>query len=73
MPISKRRKKKDGTIARFKKDRILADIEENHIRAGVSLQDLINVVAWQEHEQGRSQKVNDIIEKHNKENQDGGQ
>ena len=58
MPVSKKRKRKDGTVAKFKRDRheqrrrqIQADVDAGAYGtdSGVSLQDLINVVAYQEY------------------------
>lgn len=48
MPLSKRRKKK-GKVVKNNPDRRAQRLEEADIRAGVSLQDLINVVAYQEY------------------------
>ena len=59
MPVSKKRKRKGGTVAQFKRDRyaerrrqIEADIEAGeHMSSGVTLQDLINMVAYQEYQE----------------------
>lgn len=61
VPVSKKRKRKAGTVAKFKRDRyeqrrrqIEMDIDAGeHMTTGVSLQDLINMVAYQDYrEQG---------------------
>ena len=57
MPVSKKRKRKDGSVAKFKRDRyerrrrqIELDIENGeHMSTGVTLQDLINMAAYQEY------------------------
>lgn len=53
MPKSKKRKRKGGVVAKYNRDRRNQRIDENSygdgISAGVSLQDLINVVAYQEY------------------------
>lgn len=57
MPVSKKRKKKNGKIAKFNHDKnaarraqILLDIEQgDRTDTGITLQDLINVVAYQEY------------------------
>ena len=60
MPVSKKRKRKDGAVAKFKRDRheqrrrrIQADVDAGAYGtdSGVSLQDLINVVAYQEYQE----------------------
>lgn len=53
MPVSKKRKKKGGTIAKFSRDRRNQRLEEIAMEqpSGVSLQDLINMVAYQEMQQ----------------------
>lgn len=61
MPVSKKRKRKDGSVAKFKRDRyerrrrqIAMDIEGGAHMAtdeGVTLQDLINMVAYQEYQE----------------------
>lgn len=52
MPVSKKRKKK-GVVARFNRDRRRHEIEEQikDQSSGVSLQDLINMVAYQEYQE----------------------
>ena len=59
MPVSKKRKRKGGTVAKFKRDRyeerrrqIEADIDAGeHMASGVTLQDLINMLAYQEYQE----------------------
>lgn len=57
MPVSKKRKRKGGAVARYRRDRRRREIEENSygdLSSGVTLQDLINMVAYQEYqEQGK--------------------
>lgn len=54
MPISKKRKKKNG-VAKFNRNKSRRQIEENSyagdLTSGVSLQDLIDMVAYQEYQQ----------------------
>lgn len=53
MPVSKKRKKKGGAIAKFNRDRRNQRLEEIAADqpSGVTLQDLINMVAYQEYQQ----------------------
>lgn len=52
MPVSKKRKKK-GVVARFNRDRRRHELEEQmrNQSSGVNLQDLINMVAYQEYQE----------------------
>lgn len=68
MPVSKKRKRKDGSVAKFKRDRherrrrqIELDIENGeHMSTGVTLQDLINMAAYQEYREKGLVKGPDI-------------
>lgn len=53
MPVSKKRKRKGGAIAKFNRDRRNKRLEEVAMDqpAGVTLQNLIDMVAYQEYQQ----------------------
>lgn len=68
MPLSRRRKK-NGKVVKNNPDKRAERLEEADISAGVTLQDLINVVAYQEY--GKNGELPHQIEE-TKENEDGG-